>query len=57
MTLGTSATGFTASAEGTTTATSRLLDFRQVAPNGGYEYEFPLGVSPGWPISGSCGSG
>jgi hypothetical protein len=46
MTLGTSATGFTASAEGTPGATSRLLAFRQVPPNGGYEYEFPLGREP-----------
>jgi hypothetical protein len=46
MTLGTSATGFTASAEGTVGATSRLLAHRQVPPNGGYEYEFPLGREP-----------
>jgi hypothetical protein len=45
MTLGTAATGFTASAEGTTTA-SRLLDFQQVAPNGGYVMQFPLEQEP-----------
>jgi hypothetical protein len=31
MTLGTAATGYTASAEGTTTA-SRLLDYQQIPP-------------------------
>jgi hypothetical protein len=57
MTLGTSATGFTATAEGTPGATSRLLAFRQVAPNGGYEYEFPLGREPRVAVSrGSCAS-
>lgn len=45
VTLGTSATGFTASAEGTTTA-ARLLDFRQVAPNGGFSYEFTMDREP-----------
>lgn len=50
VTLGTSATGYTASAEGTTTAT-RMLDFQQVPPNGGYQYEFPLGREPQIPIS------
>lgn len=46
LTLGTSATGFTASAEGTPGSTSRLLDFHQVPPNGGWNYEFPLGREP-----------
>lgn len=50
VTLGTSATGFTASAEGTTTAT-RMLDFQQVAPNGGYAVQFSLGREPRVPIS------
>lgn len=45
VTLGTAATGYTASAEGTTTA-SRLLDFQQVAPNGGYVFQFPLEQEP-----------
>lgn len=45
VTLGTTATGYTASAEGTTTAT-RLLDFQQVAPNGGYVMQFPLEQEP-----------
>lgn len=44
--LGTALTGYTASAEGTPGATSRILAFRQVPPNGGYEYEFPLGREP-----------
>lgn len=51
MTLSTTATGFTASGEGTPGATSRTLAFRQVAPNGGYEYEFPLGREPRVPVS------
>lgn len=46
MTLGTTATGFTSTGEGTVGSTSRLLMFRQVAPNGGYEYEFPMGREP-----------
>lgn len=50
VTLGTSATGYTASAEGTITAT-RMLDFQQVAPNGGYAVQFPLGREPRVPVS------
>lgn len=46
MTLSTTATGFTASGEGTPGATSRQLDSKQVAPNGGYQYEWPLGREP-----------
>jgi hypothetical protein len=46
VTLGTSATGYTATVEGTTTSAARLLAFRQVAPNGGYEYEYPLDARP-----------
>lgn len=46
MTLSTTATGFTATAEGTVGATSRLLDFHQVPPNGGFSYEYPLGREP-----------
>lgn len=45
MTLGVAATGYTASAEGSITA-CRLLDFQQVAPNGGYVYQFPLEQEP-----------
>lgn len=50
MTLGTTGTGYTASAEGTVAAT-RMLDFQQVPPNGGYIYEFPLGREPKVPAS------
>lgn len=42
MTLGTSATGYTATAEGTTTA-SRLLDYRQIQPTNDWSYDFVLG--------------
>ena len=42
LTLGTSATGFTATAEGTITAT-RLADAVQVSPSSGYQKMFPLG--------------
>lgn len=42
MTLGTSATGYTASAEGATTAT-RYGDLQLIAPTTQYVYQFPLG--------------
>jgi hypothetical protein len=42
VTLGTAATGYTASAEGTTTA-SRLLDYQLIAPTGQYVIQYPLG--------------
>lgn len=42
MTLGTTATGYTASAEGSITAT-RIGDQQYVPPSGGYSYEFALG--------------
>ena len=45
LTLGTAATGFSASAEGTITAT-RLLDAQLVAPTNQYIYQFPLGQEP-----------
>jgi len=45
LTLGTSATGYTASAEGSTTA-SRLLDVQLVAPTSQYVKQFPLGREP-----------
>jgi hypothetical protein len=51
VTLGTTATGFTSSGEGTVGATSRTLASRQVAPNGGYEYEYPLDLRPRVPLS------
>ncbi len=45
VTLGVSATGYTASAEGSITA-SRLLDFQFVNPTSGYTMQFPLGREP-----------
>lgn len=42
MTLGTAATGYTASAEGTIVA-SRIGDLQFVAPSSGYSYEWSLG--------------
>lgn len=45
MTLGTSATGYTASAEGSITAT-RLLDYQQIAPTGLFVKQWPLGLEP-----------
>lgn len=45
MTLGTSATGYTASAEGTTTA-SRLLDYQLIDQSAGYSFTWPLGNYP-----------
>lgn len=42
MTLGTTATGFTATAEGSITAT-RYADLAYVAPSAGYSYEWSLG--------------
>lgn len=45
LTLGTAATGYTASAEGTITA-SRLLDHEQVPPTSSFSREMPLGDEP-----------
>lgn len=45
MTLGTSATGYTATAEGTITA-ARLLDYQQIAPTGQFVKQWPLGLEP-----------
>jgi hypothetical protein len=45
MTLGTSATGYTATAEGSITAT-RLLDYQQIAPTGQFVKQYPLGYEP-----------
>jgi len=45
LNLGTAATGYTASAEGTVVAT-RLLDLQQIAPTGQYIHQFPLGERP-----------
>lgn len=45
LTLGTAATGYTASAEGTITA-SKIFDAQFVAPTNQYIYQFPLGQEP-----------
>jgi hypothetical protein len=45
MTMGTSGTGYTATVEGTITAT-RLLDYQQVAPTGLFVKQWPLGLEP-----------
>ncbi len=45
VTLGTAATGFTASAEGTITAT-RPIDVQFIAPTNQYVVQFPLGREP-----------
>jgi len=50
MTLGTTASGYTATAEGTITAT-RMLDLQLVSPASGYMCQFPLGREPVVPVS------
>lgn len=45
LTLGTSATGYTSTAEGTITAT-KIFDAQFVAPTNQYIYQFPLGQEP-----------
>lgn len=45
LVVGTSATGYTSTAEGTVVAT-RELDFQLVAPTGQYVKQFPLGREP-----------
>jgi hypothetical protein len=45
MTMGTAATGYTASAEGTITAT-RILDYQQIPPTGMFVKQWPLGLEP-----------
>ncbi len=50
VTLGTSATGYTASAEGTITAT-RVLDYQLIAPTNQYAVFLPLGREWRVPIS------
>jgi hypothetical protein len=49
LTLGTAATGFTSSAEGTTTAT-RTFDYRLLSTNT-YKFQWPLGHEPRLPVS------
>jgi len=53
LTLGTAATGYTASAEGTVT-TSRLFDVQFVAPTNQYVKQFPLGREPLLVIGNAC---
>lgn len=50
MTLGTSASGYTASAEGTVTG-ARLLDYQLVSPASAYLKQFPLGREPSVAVS------
>lgn len=45
LTLSTSGTGYTATAEGTITS-SRVFDAQYVAPTNQYIYQFPLGQEP-----------
>ena len=45
FTLGTSATGYTATVEGSTTVT-RVFDTQLVAPTNQYIYQYPLGQEP-----------
>lgn len=45
LTMGTTATGYTCTSEGSTTVT-RLFDYQFVAPTNQYIYQFPLGQEP-----------
>lgn len=45
MTMSTSATGYTATVEGTITAT-RILDYQQIPPTGLFVKQWPLGLEP-----------
>jgi hypothetical protein len=42
VTLGTTSSGYNASAEGTVVAPVRIGDYQLVAPTNGYPYQFPL---------------
>ena len=50
MTLGTTATGYTATAEGSITA-ARILDYQQIAPTGQFVKQWPLGLEPELAVS------
>jgi len=50
MTLGTTGTGYTASAEGTV-VTTRLFDYQLVSPTSQYVYDWSLGSEPHVPVS------
>lgn len=53
LTMGTTATGYTSSSEGTITA-SRMFDCQFVAPTNQYIYQFPLGQEPTLVIGNAC---
>lgn len=53
LTMGTGATGYTGSAEGTIT-TTRLFDAQLIAPTNQYIYQFPLGQEPVLVIGNAC---
>ena len=53
LTLGTSATGYTCTSEGSIT-TIRLFDVQFVAPTNQYVYQFPLGQEPVLVIGNAC---
>lgn len=53
LTMGTSATGYTCTSEGSITAT-RLFDAQLVAPTNQYIYQFPLGQEPVLVIGNAC---
>jgi hypothetical protein len=50
LTLGTTGTGYTGTAEGTITAV-KMYDSAFLQPTGCYVYQFPLGLEPQVPIS------
>jgi uncharacterized protein YaiE (UPF0345 family) len=52
VTLGVSATGYTASAEGTVTGNTRLGDLQLIAPTNQYVKQFPLGEEFQVPANG-----
>ena len=53
LTMGTAATGFTGSAEGSIT-TSRMFDAQLIAPTNQYVKQFPLGQEPVLVIGNAC---
>lgn len=53
LTLGTSATGYTCTSEGSIT-TVRMFDAQLVAPTNQYIYQFPLGQEPVLVIGNAC---
>lgn len=53
LTMGTSATGYTCTSEGSIT-TQRMFDTQFVAPTNQYIYQFPLGQEPVLVIGNAC---